>query len=162
MQPGRRRRSARSPEELRQDILWGVRSSLVWIIVCSSVAFLAYFARGGATDRFGLGLPRVFALYWSGGISAGLLVGLLRPWNKRPVGRCPIGVVAMLPVSAMIDLLAPPGSPRPGNAAVSVLLPALILGPIYAVIASRKKDVHARASRPLERILLAIAGSSHP
>jgi hypothetical protein len=54
----------------------------------------------------------VFLTYTTGGVTAGAIVGLLRPWTKNAIGATIVGVVAGIPfmLAAFIGFT---DSPRP-------------------------------------------------
>lgn len=46
----------------------------------------------------------VIAAYFASGISAGLVVGLVRPWTRRRLGAILVGIVAAFPAGLALQL----------------------------------------------------------
>ena len=86
---------------LSQNVRWGVAYGLLFAAVLSGLVIPVGFARGALTaSRMWL----VIASYFASGISAGLVVGLVRPWTRRKVGALFVGIVAAVPVGIALQL----------------------------------------------------------
>ena len=86
---------------LSQNIRWGVAYGVLFAAVLSGLVIPVAFARGALTaSRMWL----VIATYFASGVSAGLVVGLMREWTRRTAGALLVGLVAAVPVGIALQL----------------------------------------------------------
>ena len=86
---------------LSRDIRWGVANGALFAAVLSG---LVAIVRAPSGELTGSRLWLVIATYFASGISAGLVVGILRPWTRRRIGAVLVGIVAAVPVGIAIGL----------------------------------------------------------
>jgi hypothetical protein len=86
---------------LSQDIRWGVANGVLFAAVLSGLVALVEIPRGAFTaSRLWL----VIAAYFASGITAGFVVGLVRPWTRRRVVALLVGIAAAVPVGIALQL----------------------------------------------------------
>ena len=86
---------------LSKNIRWGVTNGALFAAVFS---VLAMFIAGSRGEIAGSQLWLVIAAYFASGISAGLVVGLVRPWTRRRLGAILVGIVAAVPAGLALQL----------------------------------------------------------
>ena len=100
-----------------------------------------YFVTGGKNlERFGFSLGEIIAAYYAGGISIGVVVGLVNPYLGSRLAAMGFGVVLMVPVSVALLLTIVPLRLSLREAVAGVLLNALVLGPLYAFVLYQPDD----------------------
>lgn len=84
------------------NLLWGVRYGCIFAACYCAIA-LVIFAVGGEQSyrSYGVTFGQTIALYITGGLLGGAVVGLLRPLTKTWLGAAFVGVVAAIPISWM-------------------------------------------------------------
>ena len=84
-----------------RNILWGVGSGAVMALAYSVLALMIYAILGNhAIHTRGLTIGLVLISYWVGGLTAGLLIGVLRPLSRLRWGPYLIGAVAGIAIIA--------------------------------------------------------------
>ncbi len=84
-----------------QNVRWGLANGALFAAVVSALVILLTLTRGELTASH---VWLVVAAYFASGMSAGLVVGLLREWTRRRVGAVLVGVVAAVPVGVALQL----------------------------------------------------------
>lgn len=88
------------------NIFWGLKWGLVFATGFSLIALAMTVLTGGEViNNQGVSLAASIALYWSGGVFGGIVLGLLRPLTRTRVGAALVGVIIMVPVELAIGLL---------------------------------------------------------
>jgi len=125
----RHARTPRRPRNLRVDLTWGMKGGLLVATIFSSWAGLVWvLSQGGPWKEQGLSLPAIVGGYLVGGVSAGAIVGLLRPLTRSKLGAYAVGYLAGCFV--MAALLAAVAGPPTGWNAVHVI--GLLFVALYA------------------------------
>lgn len=86
---------------LSKNVRWGVANGALFAAVFSCLVALVRAPTGELT---GSRLLLVISTYFASGISAGLVVGILRPWTRRRAGAILVGIVAAVPVGIAVQL----------------------------------------------------------
>ena len=78
-----------------RNIIWGVGSGALMALAYSIVALMIYAVFGAhVLHTPGLTIGLVLISYWVGGLTAGLLVGMLRPLSRFRWGPYLLGAIA--------------------------------------------------------------------
>jgi hypothetical protein len=91
----------------------GVRSGVKWAVafagVYSAYVVLLAIVKGSTTfESQHTTLLKVLAVYWGGGVAAGVVVGLFLPIGQHPVGAMVLGALGGVPVFAAAMLATTP------------------------------------------------------
>lgn len=117
---------------LKSGIRWGARYAVAY----SAIALLILLLRGQAAfAEADTTFLRVLLFYWAGGLTGGVLVGLLWPLGRSRVGAALLGAIVGVPVGCMAMLVVTPPSRWHESVVVAAVL-GLILGPFFG-LASR-------------------------
>jgi hypothetical protein len=103
----------RQVASILRNVRWGVLNGLLYAAIGFVIVAVVALVRGqNRFGQYGLSMGTVFLTYTTGGIAAGAIVGLLRPWTKNAIGATIVGVVAGIPfmLAAFIGF---GDSPRP-------------------------------------------------
>lgn len=112
-----------------QNVLWGIRRGLSAALAFSAYVLLLYLFRGAAPfEANDTSLGAVIAAYLFGGLVAGAIIGLLRPFTKRKVGAIIAGIVAAVPVYAAVVFAVNGFAPWTLMDAVFVAVASLYVG----------------------------------
>jgi hypothetical protein len=83
------------------NLVWGVKNGAFMAAAYSIAALVIYAVLGNhAIHTPGLTIGLVLESYWVGGLTAGLLVGILRPLSKLRWGPYLLGAIAGITVFA--------------------------------------------------------------
>jgi len=120
----------------RANLRWGLTNGALFGVVFSALIAILGLLRGSAHwDAYSLELWQIILVYFAGCISAGAIVGLLRPLTKHRVGAMGVGAVAGVPVAIILQIAAGgDGGPTRGIDWFFVLFFAVVLGPIGGLI----------------------------
>ncbi len=122
-----------SSRSRRAEIVRTVRTALGYAAVFSILAALQSTQVSGRAflDRFGLRLWEVIAVYFGGAVTAGLVVGVLKPLARSLPGAMVVGVIAVYPAILALSPVGLPDAAWRERATASLVL-ASMLGPAYA------------------------------
>lgn len=113
---------------LGEDVAWGARLGLVMGLVYAAIGGLLYLAQD-SPEIGRIRLPSLLALYVFGGVTGGVIVGVLRPILNSHLGAIFAGTVSLLPFGfATIVLYSGPISEWGLAEYIGILVTALILG----------------------------------
>lgn len=115
---------------LSQNIRWGVANGARFAAVLSGLVALVELPRGALTAAR---LFVVIAAYFASGITAGVVVGVMRQWTRRKVGALLVGIVAAVPVGIALQLAYDVDAHQAFSWLVLVEF-ALIAGPLGGLI----------------------------
>ena len=88
-----------------RDLRWGAAIGLfVGTVLSLWVCSVSLLTGRTQFPRLGMSLGTVVAVYYSGALIVGLIIGLLRPATKTAFGAMAVGVIAGLPAGALIDI----------------------------------------------------------
>lgn len=91
--------------DLKTHVRWGMKWGLAFAVALALyVAILYAVAGSGPFDRVGFSPGLTIAVYVMASLTAGLVVGLLRPLTSSREGSMAVGVVAALPGSFALNL----------------------------------------------------------
>jgi hypothetical protein len=112
---------------LLRNIAWGLGWALKFIVAYSLLGTVIFFMAG--PGKVPLSLTQLLGTYFVVGLSAGIIVGLLRPFSRRQPGAIAIGMI----VAAVIYLgvaisVEGPGVLREPGPVVALLLAACVVG----------------------------------
>lgn len=113
---------------------------------CGIALVLFVLTGGSAFKAQHTTLPRMLLAYMCGGISAGLIAGIGLPLTSRRFGAAIVGIVACLPVSAVLNW-ATDGSLATTNGRITVIIHALLFGGFGGMILREIFLAPATASR---------------
>lgn len=78
-----------------RNVIWGVTQGAIMALAYSILALIIYAVLGNyALHTPGLTIGAVLISYWVGGLTAGCLIGLLRPLSRFNWGPYVIGAIA--------------------------------------------------------------------
>lgn len=79
--------------------MWGVGWGLAFALVYIAFVLLLYAVRGTVPfERHQVTLPGVIATYFAGALTAGTIVGMMRPLTATRLGAIVTGAIAAVPV----------------------------------------------------------------
>ena len=113
-----------------KDLRWGIVAGLFFACFYSLIALaILLFGGGKAFEATGVTIPIAIAGYFAGGLVAGALVGLLRPFAKRRIGAVAVGIGAAFPVMLGFGfIMYGPMAQWDGGAIFGVTFAAVFLG----------------------------------
>ncbi len=89
-----------------RNIAAAVRVGLVFAVCFSLIAVALFVVRGPSSfERLGVSLPQVLGLYAAGGIVAGFLVGLFRPFIVSLASAVVVGIGVAFPIAVCAYML---------------------------------------------------------
>ena len=99
-----------SPEpisySLRTNLTWGFHIGLLFAAGATALgvvpALVRAFVEAGVWWQKGLSFVTVIGIYVAGGLSAGLIIGLLRGLTRYWLGRRLVGMIAAVPVMLLV------------------------------------------------------------
>lgn len=120
---------SRLSENVSTGLWWGSRYAVVYSIVGTIIAL----ARRSALQNYGLTLPQLIGLYVLGGISGGMITGLMLPLVRGQVSAAIVGFFVALPIMAMFGAAMYPNELWSSNFFVTSALSAGLLGPLCGI-----------------------------
>ena len=112
----------------------GVKYGIVMAAVYSAFAVFVRLSQGPEPFRDGgVSVPSLLLAYFSGGVVAGVLVGLLAPLARRLVGALLLGFIVAMPVMYFIAIAMSPVEEWDGEAVGVSIVAAAFLGPLCAL-----------------------------
>lgn len=116
-------------EDLKRGVKWGAYFAFVYSLIAGVIAL----TRGNVPfEKEGTTLPKVLAVYWGGGLVAGVLIGLLWRVRGSNVGAALVGAVASVPVSCAVLLATEPPAAW-GQEFTTYLVAGLVIGPLFGL-----------------------------
>ena len=114
---------------LARRILWGVRSGVVFGLAFSALALVIRLLGGeGPFEVHHTSFAKMIASYLLGGISAGVIVGALRPLTKSKPGAAVVGFFAAIPIGMLVRLAMLGNEPWEPRDTIVTLLVCIALG----------------------------------
>lgn len=90
----------------RENLAWGLEAGIFFAAVTVVLAIIPALIRALVGTHVwwqkGLSFLAIIGLYLFGGITGGVIVGLLRPWTRYWWGRRMVGALAAVPFAAVI------------------------------------------------------------
>jgi len=112
----------------------GVKYGIVMAAVYSAFAVFVRLSQGPEPFRDGgVSVPSLLLAYFSGGVVAGVLVGLLAPLARRLVGALLLGFIVAMPVMYFITIAMSPVEEWDGEAVGVSMVASAFLGPLCAL-----------------------------
>jgi hypothetical protein len=88
-----------------RDLSWGAAVGLfVGTVLSLWVCLVSLLTGRTEFPRLRMSLGTVVAVYYSGALIVGLIIGLLRPATRTALGATAVGVIAALPAGALMDI----------------------------------------------------------
>jgi hypothetical protein len=92
--------------DLTQDLGWGIFWGLAFAVVLTVVLVLLHALRRSALfEAHNTTFGGVVAVYFGGGLTGGVVLGLLRPLTRWRSGAAMVGVLAAMPVGVAVRVL---------------------------------------------------------
>lgn len=112
------------------NIRWGLSLGLIFTaIFCAYVCVLSIARRSTRFDAYGTTLWGIMAVYLTGGVLGGTLLGVLRPFTKRRMGAIFAGVAVLIPLfTAIWATVAGPSAAWRSDALEGILFCSASLG----------------------------------
>lgn len=118
---------------IRQNIRTGLRWATLYACVYSAIVIvIALLRRATTLDQAGTSILAVLGVYWVGGLTAGLLVGVLLPIGRTTIGATVIGAVAGIPIACAATLVVTPSDQWGENLPVGVGL-GILFGAVFGL-----------------------------
>lgn len=90
-----------------KDLKWGVRIGLTMGGMCTLLALVIYAAGGsGRFDKLHITVLSLIAVYFLGGLLAGVVLGVFRSTLRERYSSFVVSVIPAMPVSAGMTVLA--------------------------------------------------------
>lgn len=90
---------------LLRRVLWGAKTGTIFGLAFSLLALVIFLLGGqGPFEANHSSFGRIVGAYFLGGLSAGIIVGILRPLTASKVGAAMTGFVATAPVSVLMRI----------------------------------------------------------
>jgi hypothetical protein len=131
----------RSTSELRRDLELGLWVGMSIALICAFFATLRFILGGAAafSAKTHMAIGEALLFYLLGGLSGGILIGVLRPLRGTTMGSFVIGFCAALPLSAMAALSVIERKEWYPLAAITIVMSALLAGGLGAALFGETK-----------------------
>jgi hypothetical protein len=117
-------------EDPVQDLKWGLKWGMWFAVFFSAIAIvMTIVTQGEVLKRQNISLPASIGIYVFGGLSGGVILGLLRPLTRKRLGATVVGILVLTPVTVVLGIMMfGPIGRWDENMLLTIILLPIILG----------------------------------